>query len=335
MTLTIGSILIKRYRMIRLLGEGSYGAVYLAEDTRLNRQVAIKEASGGKQEDRQRATEEAIVMAALDHPNLVKVLDTFSENSNTYVVMQFIDGHDLMKEAELAVNLGRPLPTDRVLLWIEQVCSALAYLHKQDIVHRDVKPNNMRLRQDGTVVLIDLGIAKRGVSTKTGRLQKAFTPMFAPPEQCTPNGSTTYASDVYALGMTMYVLLTAQMPPTALERTGDPPAVPGLPLVHPTLFNPAIPPVLERIILKATALSSTMRYKDAGEMMTELQTLKATGAWNGNAAGAPAIGVPNNAVATAGYVSKFCPRCGKRNTSHARFCTACGFQLARPQVFMA
>lgn len=304
-------ILNRRYRIIQRLGKGGFGSVYLAEDARLNnRKVAIKEASGGKKEDRQRATEEANVMAALDHPNLVKVLDTFSENSNTYVVMQFVAGHDLMQEAELAVKLVQPLPAVRVLPWIEQMCAALAYLHQQDIVHRDVKPENMRLRPDGSVVLIDLGIAKRGANTRTGRLQKAFTPVFSPPEQCTPAGSTSFASDVYALGMTMYVLLTARLPPDAPERVGDPPGIMGKPLIRPALFNPLISPALERIILKATELSSTKRYKDAGEMLAALQALKAQ--------------------AGALYVPGFCPRCGRRNSTRAKFCTACGLRLARP-----
>jgi Tfp pilus assembly protein PilF len=330
MLLASGVVLRRRYRIVKVLGQGGFGAVYLAEDIRLaNRPVAVKEALGTKKEDRQRAEQEADLMARLSHPNLAQVLDTFGESNNTYVVMQYVEGHDLMEETEVAVKASAPLRMEKVLEWIEQACAALAYLHQQDIVHRDVKPHNLRLKPDGTVVLIDLGIAKRGANMQTGRLQKGFTPVFAPPEQQVMSASTNRASDVYALGMTMYMMLTGQVPPDALERTGDPPRTPPKLLIPPSVFNSKIPPQLEHIILKATELSSTRRYKDAGEMLAAIRAFRAGSSPTPARATPP---IPVRAGTAQGYTPKFCPNCGKRNSTQAKFCVQCGKRIARLAV---
>jgi len=307
MSLSIGILLNSRYKIAKQLASGGFGAVYLAEDTRLgNRKVAVKETlpdpTESQQDRDQRAETEAKLLSGLSHRNVVQVWDMFKDKNGIYIVMQFIEGHDLMKEVEECVNRNAPLPLDKVLGWMEQVCEGLAYLHQNDIVHRDIKPQNMRVMADGTVVLIDLGIAKKGAKGKTGRLQKGGTPIFAPIEQCTMGGSTSYPTDIYAVGTTMFIMLTSLIPLEAPDRLN----AKQITLDPPSKFNSKLPAAIDQIILRATHIDSTKRYKDGTEMLTAIRS------------------VLNKPPVDSGYVPNFCRYCGWRNTNRANFCTKCG-----------
>lgn len=311
--LQIASILNGRYRILKPLGQGGYGAVYLAKDERLGNEVAIKETND--LDGNQVLKDEAALMASLDHPNLAKVFDCFDDAGSTYVVMAYIQGRDLWFDTENAMQQRKPLPEANVVSWAVQACRALKYLHEHDIVHRDVKPHNLRLKPDDTVVLIDLGIAKRGSGTRTGRLKRAATDGFAPPEQY--KGGTTYSADVYGLGATMYTMLTATIPPNGLERLGEAGGA-MIPLKPPRSLNPIVTIAIENIILKAMHLSSTHRYVNGGEMLDALTQISLT------VVDSMVTYRVANPLTMMVYTPLFCRFCGRRLSRQANFCTRCG-----------
>jgi len=244
-----------RYRIDSLLGQGGMGAVYRAWDLTLNLSVAIKENLESTPEAANQFTHEASILAHLSHPNLPRVTDFFTIlGHGQYLVMDFVEGEDLQS---MLNRLGR-LPEPRVLNWISQVCEALAYLHSQPspIIHRDIKPANIRIRPDGRAMLVDFGIAKvydPHKSTTVGA--KAVTPGFSPPEQYGA-GLTDTRSDIYALGATLYTLLTGQVPPESVTRLTI-----GTPLLPPHELNQEISPQIEQAILRSTDLSTEQRYQ--------------------------------------------------------------------------
>jgi serine/threonine protein kinase len=203
MGLTIGETLQNRYRIVFQLGQGGMGAVYRAEDVRLNVPVAVKEMlpqPGLKPKAldqlRQQFLEEARVLARLDHPGLVRVTDFFSREDSEYLVMNFVKGESLAERIE---RVGK-LAESQVLTWANQLLEALAYCHRQGVIHRDVKPQNVIIRPDGRAVLVDFGLVKLldldDPHTRTA-MRGMGTPQYAPPEQYEAHlGHTSSQSDI-------------------------------------------------------------------------------------------------------------------------------------------
>jgi len=224
MALAVGQLLQNRYCILRLLGQGGMGAVYLAEDTRLGRQRAVKENIPDPYANpqvlaqmRQQFQVEARILAALDHPNLPKVYDFFSDAGNEYMVMEYVEGDNL---AALLQRQGGPLPERPVLLWADQVLDALEELHGQQprpIIHRDIKPANIILTTKGRIKLVDFGLVKLFDPSNPGTataMKGMGTPEYAPLEQYGKGaGHTDARSDIYSLGATLYHLLTGVSPP--------------------------------------------------------------------------------------------------------------------------
>jgi len=217
MPLTPGSTLHERYRIESILGQGGMGAVYRAIDVNLGVPVAVKENLFTTEEYARQFWREATILAGVRHPHLPRVTDHFVvENEGQYLVMDFILGEDLRQMLER----GGPIAEQRLLPWSLQICDALAYLHSRrpPIVHRDVKPGNIKITPDGRAMLVDFGLAKvieDSASTTVGA--KAMTPGFSPPEQY-GTGRTDTRSDVYSLGATLYAALTVAIPEDAVER---------------------------------------------------------------------------------------------------------------------
>ncbi len=258
-----GTVLRRRYEIIAPVGQGGMGAVYRAEDLRLEGRVcavkeicadpdATPEALAQAQEQFRR---EAFTLGRLDHPNLPKVSDTFSEHHREYLVMDFVDGPDLRQLMEEERRQGRFLDERQVLEWADQLCDALEYLHGQDppVLHRDIKPANIKLTAGGLIKLVDFGLVKllatddtRTVTILQGRGTVAYTPL----EQYGGDaGHTDVRTDIYSLGATLYHLLTNQPPVDAKQRFLDPNA-----LVFPRAVNPHISPATERAIMRAIAM---------------------------------------------------------------------------------
>jgi len=214
------TILQSRYRIVRQLGQGGMGAVHEAVDERLDTTVALKETLFTDERLRKQFEREARLLARMHHPALPRVSDHFSENSGQFLVMQFIAGDDM---AEMLAQRKGPFPADQVLTWADQLLDALDYLHTQDppIIHRDIKPQNLKLTARGQVILLDFGLAKGQVSEVSRVTTSAsifgYTPNYAPLEQVQGLG-TDVRSDIYSLSATLYHLMTGVKPPDALTR---------------------------------------------------------------------------------------------------------------------
>ena len=253
MPLSIGTILGSRYRFDALLGQGGMGAVYRAWDSRIDQPVAIKENRMASPASVRQFVREAKIMAGLRHPNLPRVTDHFAlPDGVQYLVMEFIEGEDL---GHILQRTG-PLDETRALAWIDQVCDALVYLHSQDppIIHRDIKPDNIKITPQGAVFLVDFGIAKMGNAkerTNTGAV--GVTPGFSPLEQY-GSGGTDARSDIYSLGATVYALLTGHAPPDSVQRSSDEEQ-----LVPPRQLRPDLSPALASAISAALESRRTDR----------------------------------------------------------------------------
>lgn len=270
--LTPETILQDRYRIVRQLGQGGMGAVYEAIDQRLDTTVALKETLFADERLRKQFEREARLLARLHHPALPRVSDHFSESDGQFLVMQFIPGDDL---SEMMNRKRGPFPADQVLTWADQLLDALDYLHTQDpqIVHRDIKPQNLKLTARGQIILLDFGLAK-GQAGEISRVTTSasifgYTPNYAPLEQIQGLG-TDSRSDLYSLGATLYHLMTGVKPPDALTRAAA--LVNGQPdpLVKASEANPAIAPEVDHVLAKAMAQSREQRYASASEMQKAL-----------------------------------------------------------------
>ncbi|HSK63931.1 MAG TPA: protein kinase [Pyrinomonadaceae bacterium] len=261
-------ILQGRYRIVRQLGQGGMGAVYEAVDQRLDTTVALKETLFTDERLRKQFEREARLLARLHHPALPRVSDHFSEGDGQFLVMQFIPGDDL---SEMMARKRGPFPADQVLTWADQLLDALDYLHTQDpqIVHRDIKPQNLKLTARGQIILLDFGLAK-GQAGDISRVTSAasifgYTPNYAPLEQIQGLG-TDSRSDLYSLAATLYHLMTGVKPPDALTRAAA--VVNGQPdpLTPASVANPAVAPEFDAVLAKAMAQNREQRYATAADM---------------------------------------------------------------------
>ncbi len=263
MSLEVGQVLNSRYRIVRLLGQGGFGAVYRAWDVNLNRPCAVKENLDTSSEAQRQFTREATVLANLSHPNLPRVTDHFIlPGQGQYLVMDFVDGEDL---ASLLKHQS-PLPVTQVLPWITQVADALSYLHSRQpvVIHRDVKPANIRLTPDGRAMLVDFGLVKLfNPSLRTTLGARAVTPGYAPPEQY-GQGNTDARTDLYALGATLYTLVTGQEPMESVQRMMGG----KMPAAH--VINPQVPAAVSATIDRAMHLEPGQRYASLAEFKAAL-----------------------------------------------------------------
>lgn len=265
-----GVVLRDRYRIKRIIGQGGMGSIYLADDLRLEgRQCALKEVEHDSsmpedllQEARDQFLREATILARLDHPNLPKVSDFFSEDIRDYLVMDFVPGKDLRLLMTEAKQNNSFLKEREVLGWAAQLLDALHYLHNQEppIVHRDIKPSNLKLTPNGLIKLVDFGLVKILISEEmtVTILQGRGTALYTPLEQYGgDSGHTDVRSDIYAFGATLYHLLTGKAPIEARERFLNPSS-----LIPPHEVNPDISPRTERAILWAMSLHPDDRPAD-------------------------------------------------------------------------
>jgi len=269
-----GALLQSRYRIGRLIGKGGMGAVYEARDERLGHIVALKQNFYGADEQLKHAFErEARLLANLKHHSLPRVTDYFTEDFGQFLVMEFIAGRDLLS---LLNTRGSAFSSESVLRWADQLLDALDYLHTQQppIIHRDIKPQNLKLTPKGDVMLLDFGLAKGTTagltSVMAGSSIVGFTPGYAPLEQVTAKG-TDARSDLYSLAATLYHLLTNLAPPDAMARLGETTNDEPDPLKPAAQVNAQVPVALSNLLLQAMAQKRNDRPADAKAMRRALK----------------------------------------------------------------
>jgi serine/threonine-protein kinase len=255
---------VSRYAVERTLGKGGMATVELAEDTELRRKVAVKRLAASVAEDdvlQKRFFREARVAAALSHPNLVAVYDAGEEDGLPYIVMEYVEGETL---ADLLARTG-PMQPERAVEHLLQVCAGLERAHAAGLVHRDIKPQNVLIRNDGVVKIADFGIARMLEGTQLTEAGTVLgTAAYLAPEQASGAPVTT-AADIYSLGAVAYELLSGRTPyefeslaDLALEQRQPPRPLDG------------VPPELEQAVLRALAFKPADRPRSASEFAREL-----------------------------------------------------------------
>lgn len=262
-----GYILSNRYKVVSILGQGGQSNVYLLKDTRLKNKMWVAKEMSAQYTDphaqslaKKHFEQEANMLAVLDHPNLPKVIDYFSQGGKYYLIMKYLEGEDLSQKLKKAV---KPFSEEQVALWFEQVAKVLYYLHCQPhpIIFRDIKPSNIMIVK-GKVKLIDFGIARHFNPAKQGDTLRIGSPGYSPPEQY--SGQTDPRSDIYSVGVAMHHLLTLQDPSTASTPFKLPPV---------KLFNKDVSSKMVYIIEKATQIEPLKRYQNALELKKDLREI--------------------------------------------------------------
>lgn len=288
MHLSPDTLLQGRYRIRQLIAQGGMGAVYRATDERLGNTVALKQTLVGDPQLRAAFAREARLLASLHHPALPVVSDHFAEGSEQFLVMQFIPGDDL---AALLQRRGAPFPLADVLPWADRLLDALDYLHTQSppIIHRDIKPQNLKLTARGEIVLLDFGLAKGAPGQGSAAHSPSifgYTPQYAPLEQIQGSG-TDARSDLYSVGATLYELLTATPPPDALTRATAALSGRSDPLRPADELNPDVPAALAALLAAAMSLNPEQRPPSAAAMRAALRDATRPGAMPSGAVGQP------------------------------------------------
>ncbi|HOP66034.1 MAG TPA: Stk1 family PASTA domain-containing Ser/Thr kinase, partial [Bacilli bacterium] len=261
-----------RYQIIKTIGEGGMANVYLAYDTILDRKVAVKILRGDLATDEKfvrRFQREALSASSLSHPNIVEVYDVGEDHGEYYIVMEYIEGRHLKQILKKRGHLTVPEVIDIML----QITDGIAEAHNSYIIHRDIKPQNIMVLDNGVVKITDFGIATALNSTQLTQTNSVMgTVHYLPPEQANGKGATI-RSDVYSMGILMYELLCGKLPfrgdnavEIALKHLKEP-----VPSIKEELPN--LPQSIENVIIKATAKNPKNRYADAGEMHEDLKTV--------------------------------------------------------------
>ena len=268
---SVDTIIADRYSIKKLLGTGSMGNVYLAEDTRLKREVALKLLAPGLSTNEDltaRFRQEALALARLSHSNIVQVYDFFSEKGFFWIVMEFVRGGDLDSKLKESEKLGQIA----ALVMVKQMADALGYAHEQGVVHRDFKPANVLLTPNANIKISDFGIAKLALSSLHTQLNTVLgTPSYMSPEQASGE-ETDQRTDIYALGIVFYQLLAGELP-----FKGDMKSIIAQHLTRPAPLvsdkDQNISPAIDCIIQIMLAKSPSDRYQSMSEVIRQLDNL--------------------------------------------------------------
>ena len=267
----IGKRINERYKIIEFIGSGGMANVYLARDMILDRDVAVKVLRFDLANDEdiiRRFRREAQSATSLSHPNIVNIYDVGEEGNIYYIVMEYVDGQTLKQ----FIQNQHPIPLEQAIDIMMQITSAIGHAHQNNIIHRDIKPQNILIDKQGRVKITDFGIAVALSSTTITNTNSVLGSVhYISPEQAR-GGLASKKSDVYALGIVMFELLTGR-PPFQGESAVS------IALKHlqsktprPSEWNPDLPQSVENIVLKATAKDPYYRYNDADEMKDDLFT---------------------------------------------------------------
>lgn len=260
-----------RYMIVKSIGEGGMADVYLAMDTLLNREVAIKILRGELSNDPVnllRFQREASAASGISHPNIVEIYDVGEANGQHFIVMEIVRGKTLKQ----LIQQRGAIDIDEALVIMKQLVAGLNEAHKHNIIHRDIKPQNILIKDDGTVKIADFGIARAQDATQLTQTDSVMGSVHYMAPETARGESATQQSDIYSAGIVFYELLVGDVPynadaavQVALKHMRD--EIPSVKAVNPTL-----PQSVENIIIKATAKNKFFRYKNAQEMLDDLET---------------------------------------------------------------
>ncbi|MFJ8234412.1 Stk1 family PASTA domain-containing Ser/Thr kinase [Ureibacillus sp. NPDC094379] len=268
----IGKRINDRYKILQLIGGGGMSNVYLAYDMILNREVAIKILrydAANEEEFHRRFQREALSATSLTHPNIVSIYDVDEDDDMHYIVMEYVKGKTLKQY----INEFSPLSPARSIHIMKQLTSAIAHAHENHIIHRDIKPQNVLVDQEGNLKVTDFGIATTSSATSYTKTNSVIgTVHYLSPEQAR-GGIATKKSDIYALGIVLYELLTGELPFSGESAVSI--ALKHLQAETPSVraFDANIPQSLENVVLKATAKNEAHRYNSVEEMQEDLDTV--------------------------------------------------------------
>jgi serine/threonine-protein kinase len=257
-----------KYKILSPLGSGGFGTVYLAEDTWIDKKVAIK-VPHRQNVDFGDLLHEPRLLASLNHPNIVGIITAEKQDSVFFIVMEYVPGDTL----EMLISRDGTVDLNRTLDYTCQICNALDHAHQQGVIHRDLRPGNVLVTETGVLKVADFGTS-RFVEIAAHGTTVIGSPPYMAPEQF--HGKTVQASDIYSLGVSMYQMLTGVLPyatpsPSDLERL-----MRGDLVTPPRQRNPRIPPPINDIVMKAVAPQVGARYQRASELLKDLLAVRSS-----------------------------------------------------------
>jgi serine/threonine protein kinase len=262
--------IIGKYKILQTIGSGGFGAVYLAEDTWIDKKVALK-VPHKQGVDFGELLREPRLLASLNHPNIVTILTAEKQENVFFIVMEFVPGETL----ETIIERDGALDVGRALDYACQICNAVDHAHRQGVLHRDLRPSNVLVAGRGLVKVADFGTS-RFLEIAAHGTTVIGSPPYMAPEQF--QGKAVFASDIYSLGVTIYQMLTGSLPyetptPADLERL-----MRGELQTGPRLKNPKVPKAINDIVLKAMSAEITGRYQRAGELLDDILAARGSSA---------------------------------------------------------
>ena len=318
---------VGKYRIVSALGSGGFGAVYLAEDTWIDKKVAIK-VPHKQGIDFSELLKEPRILASMSHPNIVTVITAERQEDIFFIVMEYVEGETLEERILREGALNLPVALDFTC----QVCNAVDHAHAAGILHRDLRPGNILISGTGLLKVTDFGTSRFLESAAHGTTVIGSPPYMAP-EQF--HGKAVFASDVYAIGVTMFQMLTGELPydtpaPADLDKLMS-----GELVSPPRLKNPSIPKSISDIVMKAMAPDTTARYQRASELLNDV--LAARNATRTPPPGSPprpsgagrtgrddAQSIQNRLRARDAPAARFCWHCRKPLHARTDRCPFCG-----------
>ncbi len=265
-------ILAKRYKIVKLIGQGGMADVYLANDVLLEREVAIKILRNELSSDAVallRFKHEAVAVSKLSHPNIIEIYDIGVHDSRQYIVMEYVDGKTLKE----LINERGGLYKEEAVYIMKQLTSAISEAHRNEIIHRDIKPQNILCKSDGSIIITDFGIALAQNALHLTQKETVMGSVHYLAPELARGEKATYQSDIYALGIVFYELLSGSVPfngetaiQIAMQQINKP-----MPNIRE--FNPSIPQTVENVIIKSTFKNKQQRYKSADKMLLDLESV--------------------------------------------------------------
>jgi serine/threonine-protein kinase len=313
--------IIGKYRILTTIGSGGFGTVYLAEDTWIDKKVAVKVPH--KQDvDFGQLLREPRLLASLNHPNVVAILTAEKQANIFFIVMEFVPGETL----ESVIAREGPLDLNRALDYTCQVCNAIDHAHRHGVLHRDLRPSNVLVAGRGLLKVADFGTS-RFLEIAAHGTTVVGSPPYMAPEQF--QGKAVFASDVYAIGVTMYQMLTGALPygtpaPEDIDRLTR-----GELTTPPRLKNPALPKAINDIVLKAMAPEIHARFQRAGDLLDAVLAARSSRTARPSPPAATASAVSAQEIqsrlrARAAPLPRFCWHCRKPLHARSDRCPFCG-----------